>query len=168
LLRFLRLFHQFRALEAERDYAQSAQRGAQTCLQEMSDQAAACRAEMQALTAERDELRAALQEQNTQCLLLQDRLDAAQESVSRLWGMVETAQNRAYRAMESQVNFSTQMKFGVTPYPEASHLPPSLEPDLDSDSVVPRRRMPSEMVADARRNLVTELHQRLTKKPASA
>ena len=135
LLKLLRLFNQFRALEADRD--------------------------VQVL-----ELREALQEESQRAMLLQDRLDAAQESVSRLWAMVDAAQNRAYRAMETQVNYATQMRFGVTPYPDASHLPPSLEPDLDADPIVSRRMVPSGMVADAKRRLIAELNSRLTKKPA--
>lgn len=146
ILRFLRLFPQFRAIEER-------QHNTLLDLSEARDEAA----------RERDELRAALQEENTQKLILQDRLDAAQESVSRLWGMVDAAQQRAYRAMEMQVNYSTQQRFGVTPYPEASHLPPSLEPDLESDSIVRRRMAPSELIADQKRKLRNEIVDRLTK-----
>jgi hypothetical protein len=176
LLRFLRILSAFRALEAERDTLASSKADYDRATARVLDLEARDDSRIQRIMAldsekeeairERDELRATLQEQNTQCLLLQDRLDASQESVSRLWGMVDDAQKRAYRAMEMQVNFCSQQRFGMTPYPDASQLPPSLEPDLESDTVVPRRRMPSEMIADAKRNLVTELHQRLTKKPA--
>jgi hypothetical protein len=170
MTRFLRLFPQFRAIEgiaADREAALDRSR-----LREI-DRVAECQkefnerlsAQQKAMQFEHDlaQVRVALQETTTEKLILQDRLDAAQESVSRLWGMVDAAQNRAYRAMESQVNFSTQMKFGVTPYPEASHLPPSLEPDLESDSIVRRRMAPSELIANQKRKLRDDLVERLTK-----
>jgi hypothetical protein len=176
ILRFLRLFPQFRALEAERDSAESrlvAENRAVARVIELETrdesrllQMAAARDERDEAIRERDELRAALQEENQRALLLQDRLDAMQETVSRLWGMTESAQNRAYRAMEMQVNYATQQKFGVTPYPDASHLPPSAEADLDSDHVVRRRMAPSELIANQTRKLRDDVLERLNKKTA--
>jgi hypothetical protein len=133
VIRLLRLFPQFRALEADRD-------------------------------AQVVALRESLQEENQRALLLQDRLDSAQESVARLWGMVDDAQKRAYRAMEMQVNFATQQRFGITPYPEAAQLPPSMEPDLDADHTVRRRMMPSEAIAAQTRRLRDQVVERLMPK----
>jgi hypothetical protein len=170
MTRFLRLFRQFRELKADLLDAEARVAECEASLRDREthddvriQQISNMSNERDAVARERDEIRAALQETTTEKLILQDRLDAAQESVGRLWGMVDAAQNRAYRAMESQVNYATQQRFGITPYPEASHLPPSLEPDLESDSIVRRRMAPSELIADQKRKLRNEIVDRLTK-----
>lgn len=123
ILRLLRLFSAFRALEQDRDA---------TVL----------------------ELRDALQEASTEKLLLQDRLQASEESVSKLWTMVDDAQKRAYRAMEMQINFAVQQRFGITPYPEATQLPESHGP-ANPDPVA-RWQTPSEKIAAARAKFQSE------------
>lgn len=176
ILRFLRLFPQFRALEAERDILASSRADHDRAVARALDLEARDDSRIQRIMAldsekdealrERDELRAALQQESTDKLILQDRLNAAEESVSRLWGMVQDSQNKAYEALKLQVNFATQQKFGITPYPEATHLPPSMEPDLDANMTIPRRMTPSEAVAAQTRRLREQIVERLTTKTA--
>jgi hypothetical protein len=136
--RLLHLFPQFRALE----------------LRAIANEADA---EIRAgLIAECEQLREALQQSTTEKLLLQDRLDAAQESVSQLWSMVAERQQRADRAMEMQVNFATQQRFGIVPYPEATQLPESAGP-MTGSHAVSRRQLPSEMMDSAKARFMPEL-----------
>lgn len=126
IARFLRLFKEFRDIEAY----------CGTC----NDLAVKS-------GAEAIQLREALQEQNTQNLLLQDRLDAAMDDRAKLWGMMERAIENERATLQMQCNFTVQQKFGITPFPDAPHLPPSAEPSAENAAPFARRMMPSELVA---------------------
>lgn len=130
ILRFLRLFPAFRALEQDRDAT---------------------------LTA----LRESLQEQNTQNLLLQDRLDFAMEDRGKLWDAMVSAQSAKDLSYQMQINFATQQKFGVTPFPEATHLPPSSAPSPENLTAFGGFQLPSARIAQRTANWARNHAQRL-------
>lgn len=116
------------------------------------------------LEQDRDEtvatLRETVQEQSTQNLLLQDRLDSVMNDRAELWRMMESAINNERATLQMQVNFATQQKFGVTPFPEATHLPSSAEPSAENAGPFGRRMMPSEMIANRRTQFIKEFQKR--------
>lgn len=135
ILRFLRLFSAFRALEQDRDATVA-------------------------------NLCESLQQMTTEKLLLQDRLDAVMEDRAKLWGMMERSIENERATLQMQVNFGTQQRFGITPFPEAVHLPPSAEPSAEKSAPFGRRMMPSEMVAQRTREFVRTYSER-HKQPAA-
>ena len=85
----------------------------------------------------------------SQKLLLEDRLNAAQEERERIWLLTQEALRGERMAYQSHVNLSWQKMGGGTPYPDAPHLPPAAVPQPDSHEPVGRqaRVLPSEIVA---------------------
>lgn len=131
ILRFLRLFAAFRAIEQDRD-------------------------------ATVIELRDALQESNTQVLVLQDRLDSMASDRDKLWEMMATSIQNERETLRMQANIVTQQKFGVTPFPESTHLPESREPSVEDAAPFARRLMPSELVARRTTQFMKEYTRRHT------
>ncbi len=110
-------------------------------------------------------LRETVQEQSTQNLLLQDRLDSVLNDRANLWDMMRTAIENERATLQMQVNFSAQQRFGVTPFPEAVHLPPTAEPSGEKSAPFGRRMMPSEMVGHRTAQFFKQYTER-HKKPA--
>lgn len=100
-----------------------------------------------------------IQSLNTEKLLLQDRLDAIMNDRSELWRMMETAINNERATLQMQVNFQTQQRFGVTPFPEATHLPQESNAQGPMDPL-PRRQMPSEMIANGTARFIRQFQDR--------
>ncbi len=114
VLRFLRLFQAFRALEGDRDVTVAS-------------------------------LCETVQQMTTEKLLLQDRLDSLMNDRAELWRMMEKAIENERATLQMQVNFSAQQKFGVIPFPEATHLPASMEAG-DARAPIPGYRTPSQRI----------------------
>jgi len=152
LVRFLRFFALYRALEAE--------------LFSLREQAFD-RAELQGVC---DSLRtdvASLQNANqqliTEKLLLEDRLTAALDDKSNLWKMVGEALDNERSALRMQINHATQRLAGGIPYPDAHALPPNAVPPHQQPGPIGRsaRILPSELAARQSRQFVTEFVQSL-------
>lgn len=113
-------------------------------------------------------LRETVQEQSMQNLLLQDRLDAVMNDRGELWRMMERAIENERETLQMQVNFSAQQRFGVTPFPEAVHLPPTAEPSEARSAPFGRRLMPSELVAHRQQQFMKKFvdRHRSASKPA--
>lgn len=105
------------------------------------------------------ELRTAVQESTMQNLLLQDRLDSMASDRAKLWEMMETAIQNERSTLQMQVNFAVQQKHGLTPFPEAVHLPESQQPSPEDAAPFARRLMPSELIARRTTQFMKE-HQR--------
>ncbi len=92
-------------------------------------------------------------------MLLLDRVDALMNDRSELWRMMETAINNERATLQMQVNFQTQQRFGVTPFPEAMHLP---QEDGAQGHMEPlaRRQMPSEMIANGTARFIRQFQER--------
>lgn len=99
-------------------------------------------------------LRETLQEQSTQNLLLQDRLDAVMNDRGELWRMMERSIENERATLQMQVNFSAQQRFGVTPFPDAVQLPASAEPSDARSAPFGHIMMPSQMVANQKQKFV--------------
>ena len=87
-----------------------------------------------------------IQSLSAEKLILQDRLDSVMNDRAELWRMMETAISNERATLQMQINFQTQQKFGVTPFPDAVHLEASQSNHGPSDPLA-RRMMPSEMIA---------------------
>ena len=136
ILRFLRLFAAFRALEQDRDVTVA-------------------------------NLCETVQQLSTDKLLLQDRLDSVLNDRAKLWDMMQTAIENERATLQMQVNFATQQRFGVTPFPDAVKLPDSMEASEHS-APLGRRRMPSEDMAFRASQFAKEFrsrHQSTVKEP---
>lgn len=92
-------------------------------------------------------------------LILQDRLDSVMNDRAELWRMMETAISNERATLQMQINFQTQQKFGVTPFPDAVHLPADLNA-TGSAQPMPRRQMPSEMIASGTAAFLREFQAR--------
>lgn len=106
-------------------------------------------------------LLASLRESETQRLLLQDRLDATLSDRAQMWELMREALNNERDALRQQVNYATQQRFGVTPYPEAQHLPDEILPDRENNTTVYRRPLPSEAIAAATEKFKRQLADKL-------
>lgn len=100
-----------------------------------------------------------IQSLTTDKLLLQDRLDAVMNDRSELWRMMETAINNERATLQMQVNFQTQQRFGVTPFPDAMHLPQEANAHGPMEPLS-RRQMPSEMIANGTARFIRQFQQR--------
>jgi hypothetical protein len=100
VIRFLRLFHQFRTLEAiEHDEVELANvRRTVTELQHENDK-------------------------------LQDRLDASMEDRGRLWGSLQTSLASERAAYQLNINAASQRMNGGIPFPDAPHLAQQAAPE---------------------------------------
>ena len=92
-------------------------------------------------------------------LILQDRLDSIMNDRAELWRMMETAIANERATLQMQVNFATQQKFGVTPFPEATHLPPEVSTQRDMQPIS-RRMTPSEMIASGTQKFLRDFRSR--------
>lgn len=103
-----------------------------------------------------DAVRARLAELEQENIRLQDRLEFAQADRARVWDSFEASLANERMSYQMQINSSWQQKCGVTPFPDAPHLP-------DSQSARPERlgpigpgvRLMSDVVDTARHNYWT-------------
>lgn len=103
-------------------------------------------------------LLALVQELSTEKLLLQERVDHAQQEADRWFELAKEARTGEREALQMLANFRLQ-PLGVTPFPEAIKLPESLEPhDMPS---IKRSMTPSEAVARATKNFKNQMVERL-------
>ncbi len=100
-----------------------------------------------------------LQSAISEKLILQDRLDAVMNDRSELWRMMETAINNERATLQMQVNFQTQQRFGVTPFPDATHLPQESNAQGPIEPM-PRRQMPSELIQNGTARFIRQFQER--------
>lgn len=120
ILRLLRLFSAFRALEEDRDATVA-------------------------------QLRAELSDAQDEARDLTAKLDDRTE----LWRLVHESAAAEREAHRMVINYSVQQRFGITPYPDAQHLPESVGPETGAH--VPRRQLPSELMDAAKKQFMPEL-----------
>jgi hypothetical protein len=101
---------------------------------------------------------ALIQSLTAEKLILQDRLDSVMHDRGELWRMMETAISNERATLQMQVNFATQQKFGVTPFPDAVQLPNVSEPN--NFKPLTRRQTPSEMIASGTTKFIREWNAR--------
>lgn len=130
MIRFLRLFGAFRALEVSYRMA--------------LDDAA--------------RLRESLDEMSGEKLRLQDRLDAALGDKEHLWDAMQEALGNERQALRMQVNHAVQKAGGGVPYPDSHSLPPTAVRPLQEPGPVGRagRRLPSEAAYQSTHAFVEE------------
>jgi hypothetical protein len=97
----------------------------------------------------------------TERMMLQDRLDAAQEDRNRLWNLTQKCLEGERLAYQSHINVQWQKQGGGVPYPEAPHLPPAAVPQPSPNEPLGRRGriLPSEAVARASNAFVKDFVQ---------
>lgn len=113
--------------------------------------------------AEASKLREQVQLLSSEKLILQDRLDSVMNDRAELWRMMETAISNERATLQMQVNFATQQKFGITPFPDAVHLSPEASAP-GQVSPLSRRQMPSEMIAAGTAKFLKEAQSRFAMK----
>lgn len=83
-----------------------------------------------------------------QNLALQDRMDAVLEDRTRIWSILEQSMSGERTAYQAHINMAWQKQMAGIPYPDAPHMAEESAPRPQSDDPIPRRRLPSEVVAD--------------------
>lgn len=98
-------------------------------------------------------IRAAHQERVTDNLRLQDRTDAAEAERTRVWKLLEESLENERLAYRMQVNEDWQRRYGVTPHPDAPHIPATQEHHAEKVGAFGRqgRVLPSEYAANYER-----------------
>jgi regulator of replication initiation timing len=154
MLWFLRLFSRFRFLESaltqmQADYqSMSGSHGAKARLEVELTKSCNIVSELRNDLRVAESANAALQQEN---LRLQDRLEAAAEDRKQLWDTMQQALANERASYQMQVNEEWQKRYGVTPYPEAPHIPTTMANSEDRTGTFGRRgrMLPSEMQAAA-------------------
>ena len=152
MLWFLRLFSQFRELEA---------------LAEMQ----AARAEefdreqgrARTLATDNESLREANQQLTTEKLLLEDRLESSMQDRDRLWETMQESLRGERYAYQTMVNHATQKTGAGTPYPDAHSLPASEVRKIQTPGPIGRssRVLPSEMASRATKQFIHDYVERV-------
>lgn len=106
---------------------------------------------------------ATIQSLSSEKLILQDRLDSVMNDRAELWRMFESSISNERATYQMQINFQAQQKFGVTPFPDAVHLPAEASAP-GQVSPLSRRQMPSEMIAAGTAKFLKEAHSRFAMK----
>jgi hypothetical protein len=103
------------------------------------------------LEADRDSqvivLREALQQETQRAMLLQDRLESAQNERVELWGMVRECVNGERISYQAHINASWQKQGHGVPYPDAPQIPAHAVPQEQNTDPIARRAFPSEAMA---------------------
>jgi hypothetical protein len=80
---------------------------------------------------------------------------------AELWEMLKQALANERATLQMQINFNTQQKYGITPFPDATHLPADLNADSSGHPPMHRRMMPSEMINSGTARFMREYQERL-------
>lgn len=156
LLWFLRLFPQFKELEARAQALAARIEKSDSAIEAEEEKTNAWRqktrdAEVQthSLSLDIDSLREANQELMHEKALLQDRLASAIDDKDRLWTLTQEALTSERGALRMQVNHAIQRSGGGIPYPDVHSLPQNSVPRPQEPGVIGRhaRRLPSEDIA---------------------
>lgn len=104
-----------------------------------------------------ERLRGVIQDLQHEKLMLQDRLDAATEDRSKLWGLASECIGHERVAYQMQVNAQWQKQGFGAPYPDAPQLPQSAVPSNEPVEGPKRPVFMSSKMARATNDFVEEL-----------
>lgn len=154
LLRLLRLIPQFRTLEGVRDFLVASERGATARAAELEARDDSRIRRIAELTDELAEVRGALQQETQDRLVLQDRLNSAEEERQRLWDRLDVALAEERKSYQMAINQAWMREHGVAPHPEAPAPPKKQTIPQPDDTVIGRRPLPSEAIAARTRDFL--------------
>lgn len=150
--RMLRMFPRVQELEALLDNAIAERERVRDALRVSNH-------ELIAANSELDRVAKSLQETVAAKSMLEDRLSAALEDRSRLWGLVETSIAGERTAYQSGLNLQWQKEGFGAPYPDAPQMPPHRVHQPVPDSIVPRPMTGSERMAAGTRDFIRQYTQ---------
>ena len=93
-------------------------------------------------------------------LQLQDRVDAAESERSRVWAELQRALESERETHRMYRNQEWQTRYGVTPHPDAPHLPASMSRVQEGGPIAPRRVLGGALQAQSQRAFVAQYRDR--------
>lgn len=154
MLWFLRLFRQFRELDA---LVLSQAERIEACAKDQ-ERISELLVENESLNTDLENLREANQELSSEKSLLEDRLSSAIADKDKLWETMQTALQGERFAYQTMVNHSVQKTGGGIPYPDAHSLPAQSVHKPQEPGPIGRsaRVLPSEIAERSTRKFVQE------------
>lgn len=156
---FLRLFDEFRGLEAQVAELTGQCARQQAAYERLQSECEKLLTKKQDLQTDLTFSRAAHSEASTDKLLLQDRLEAALADKDHLWDVMKRSLESERNALRMQVNHAVQKAGGGIPYPDAHSLSAASVRPVQEPGAVGRkgRLLPSESLARHNQSFMQEL-----------
>jgi hypothetical protein len=104
-------------------------------------------------------LKEVIQDLTTEKLIAEDRLRSALDDKQQLWGLMSTSIQDMKVAYQMHINIQWQRQGLPAPYPEAPGIPPERQTAYEApkDPVIPRPQIPSEIIAQYKRQIASSL-----------